>query len=660
MSIYSIFKPPSLDNPEKDRAARLLYGLLWLTMGAFSLLAISTAFFQPENNIRALIPTLLIILISIACFALLARGRLIPASALFVLQLWLVVTISAITGGGMETPAVQGYLLVILAAGLLIGWRWGMLTGLICTFTQLAITYAENQGLIGPYQGIRTPVTYLIVYALITSLVVIFIYYYTASIRASLGLAKQELSERKRAEHALRESEARMKVFADATFEGIAISLDETILETNAQFAQMLGYGFEEILGTNLEQLVAPESWSLIRRNIKTYDTDPYEAVLIRKNGSRFPVEIRGRPFEYHGRLARLSAVRDMSERKRAELEIKQTDYLLRERIKELTTLHQVAQVLQLQQVSVPEILREIVTILPGGWQYPEIAEARIIFDGDEFKTTGFIPTSWMQHTDFQTRHGKKGAVEIAYGEEISIGADGPFFAEELNVINTVAEMLQTYLGRREAEEHGERQLAHITSLLEELQRRNLELALAYDVTLEGWSKALDLRDKETEGHTQRVTNMTMQLARAMRQPDNELAYIRQGALLHDVGKLGIPDSILLKTGNLTDEEWVIMQKHPVHAYEWLSPIEYLRPALDIPYCHHEKWDGSGYPRGLSGEAIPLSARIFAVVDVYDALTSDRPYRAAWTRSDVRKYLHDQSGKLFDPEVVHVFLDIME
>ena len=141
--------------------------------------------------------------------------------------------------------------------------------------------------------------------------------------------------------------------------------------------------------------------------------------------------------------------------------------------------------------------------------------------------------------------------------------------------------------------------------------------------------------------------------------PDKELAYIRQGALLHDVGKLGIPDSILLKPGKLTDDEWVIMQKHPIHAYEWLSPIEYLRPALDIPYCHHEKWDGSGYPRGLSGEAIPIAARIFGVVDVYDALTSDRPYRAAWSKEEVKKYLCEQSGKLFDPEVVDAFLRLM-
>jgi putative nucleotidyltransferase with HDIG domain len=153
-------------------------------------------------------------------------------------------------------------------------------------------------------------------------------------------------------------------------------------------------------------------------------------------------------------------------------------------------------------------------------------------------------------------------------------------------------------------------------ALFDDLQRSNTELTLAYDTTLEGWARALELRDKETEGHTQRVTEMTLRLATAMGVPEAELVHVRRGALLHDIGKMGIPDSILLKPGPLSESEWEIMRMHPVYAYEMLSPIGYLRSALDIPYCHHEKWDGSGYPRGLAGEQIPLHARIFAVADV--------------------------------------------
>lgn len=196
--------------------------------------------------------------------------------------------------------------------------------------------------------------------------------------------------------------------------------------------------------------------------------------------------------------------------------------------------------------------------------------------------------------------------------------------------------------------------------LFENLQRSNLELTLAYDTTLEGWSKALELRDHETKGHAHRVTELTVSLARALGVSDEELIHIRRGSLLHDIGKMGIPDRILRKNGQLTEQEWEIMRQHPVHAYELLSPIPYLRKALDIPYCHHERWDGNGYPRGLRGEQIPLAARIFAVVDVWDALLSKRPYRAAWLRADVYRYIQEQSGMHFDPHIVEVFLRMPE
>lgn len=197
------------------------------------------------------------------------------------------------------------------------------------------------------------------------------------------------------------------------------------------------------------------------------------------------------------------------------------------------------------------------------------------------------------------------------------------------------------------------------TTLFEDLQKTNEELSQAYDSTIEGWSHALDLRDKETEGHTLRVTELTLELARAFGISDAELVHIRRGALLHDIGKMGVPDRILLKKDKLTDEEWDVMRKHPGFAHEMLLPIGYLRPALDIPYCHHEKWDGTGYPRGLKGTEIPLTARIFAVADVWDALTSDRPYRAAWSREDALAYIKENAGTHFDPQVVKAFADLI-
>jgi GAF domain-containing protein len=185
------------------------------------------------------------------------------------------------------------------------------------------------------------------------------------------------------------------------------------------------------------------------------------------------------------------------------------------------------------------------------------------------------------------------------------------------------------------------------------------ELELGYTATLEGWVRALDLRDQETEGHTQRVTDLTVELARRMDVAEDQLEPIRRGALLHDIGKIGIPDAILRKPGPLTEDEWTIMRRHPQMAWDMLSPIEYLRTALAIPYGHHERWDGSGYPLGTKGRQIPQAARIFSVVDVYDALRSNRPYRDGWPEEQVIDYIKERSGVSFDPEIIDAFLDMM-
>lgn len=198
------------------------------------------------------------------------------------------------------------------------------------------------------------------------------------------------------------------------------------------------------------------------------------------------------------------------------------------------------------------------------------------------------------------------------------------------------------------------------TQLLAAAQDAAAELRGAYDATLEGWSLALEMRDEQTLGHTQRAAQLACEIARELGVPDCDIPHVRRGALLHDIGKMVIPDAILKKAGPLDDAEWAVMRAHPVVAQEFLSRIAYLAPALDIPYYHHERWDGSGYPRGLRGTAIPLAARIFAVIDVYDALTSDRPYRAAWTAEEALQHIQRQAGAHFDPSVVEVFVERLE
>jgi PAS domain S-box-containing protein/putative nucleotidyltransferase with HDIG domain len=211
---------------------------------------------------------------------------------------------------------------------------------------------------------------------------------------------------------------------------------------------------------------------------------------------------------------------------------------------------------------------------------------------------------------------------------------------------------------RRKTLEDGYRQLSE--DLEQRVQERTKELAEAYETTLEGWAQALELRDKETEGHSRRVTETTLKIAKAMDFDHEQLVQVRRGAILHDIGKIGIPDEILRKPDVLTEEERNIIKEHPQTAYNLLHRIPHIKAALDIPYCHHEKWDGSGYPRGLRGEEIPLSARIFAVVDVWDALTADRPYRKAWSHDRVIEHLRSESGKYFDPKIVALFLGMLE
>jgi len=246
-----------------------------------------------------------------------------------------------------------------------------------------------------------------------------------------------------------------------------------------------------------------------------------------------------------------------------------------------------------------------------------------------------------------------KSLVMVPIRTEAPIGAIGVYWARPYRARPDEVQVLQA--------------LADSTSIaIENVQlfadlgqaQRNLEQA--YDATLEGWSRALDLRDEETQGHSLRVTELTVRLAQVLGVPEEEIRQIRRGALLHDIGKMGVPDAILLKPGPLTPDEWQIMRQHPVHSYELLAPIAYLHPALAIPYSHHEKWDGSGYPQGLSGEQIPLAARIFAVVDVWDAMTNDRPYRRAMPPAEALAQIASLAGTHFDPMVVDAFLRLMQ
>ncbi|MDX2037805.1 MAG: HD domain-containing phosphohydrolase [Isosphaeraceae bacterium] len=286
---------------------------------------------------------------------------------------------------------------------------------------------------------------------------------------------------------------------------------------------------------------------------------------------------------------------------------------------------------------------------LGEGWAGEAACGCRVIHVEDlASEPGGFVRSPYFAHEDFvsywavplQARGDVIGVIEVFTRSHLEVDEEWTSF---LLTISTQAAI---------AVDH--------EILLENLRRSNLELSQAYDETIEGWARALEFRDHETEGHCRRVVDMTVRLARAFGITEPELTHIRRGALLHDIGKMGVPDAILLKPGKLDDDEWTVMRKHTQFAYDLLRPIRFLAKSIDIPYCHHEKWDGSGYPRGLKGEEIPFAARLFAAVDIWDALGHDRPYRKAWPRTQVIEHLKSLSGTHLDPSIIPVFIDLLE
>lgn len=411
----------------------------------------------------------------------------------------------------------------------------------------------------------------------------------------------------------------------DAVF---ILDLEGRHCEVNLRAAQMLDYTPEEIRQLSVKDLsVQPvESNRTLAQLLAGEPIPPYERLFRKKNGEIIPVEVH------------LALIRDD----------KDVPYRIQSIVRDITERKRIEQVVRDRE----QRLQEIVNAAPFGSHLYELNEDnRLVLIGANRAADlmiGIEHRQWLGKTM----------------EEI---LPGTINTELPSAFQQVAQQGGSYDNEVCYYADNERRSAFEVHAVQVASNRMVaffrdvtELAQAYDMALAGWSRAMDLRDQETECHTQRVTTLVVRLARAMGLGDGELVHIRRGALLHDIGKMGIPDQVLLKPDKLTEEEWVIMRKHPDYAYHMLWPIPYLRPALAIPYCHHEKWDGSGYPRGLKGAEIPLAARLFAVVDVWDALCSDRPYRPAWPREKVREHILTLAGSHFDPTVVSTFLQIIE
>jgi PAS domain S-box-containing protein/putative nucleotidyltransferase with HDIG domain len=497
-------------------------------------------------------------------------------------------------------------------------------------------------------------------------------------------ILSNDITERKQADETLQQSEKRFRALVEHSMEEISlVDSDGTLTWESPTSRRPLGYPPNSIVGHNLFDLFHPDERAVVTQLLEQTVKHPgsvQEALfrLRHQDGSwRWMEGFLTNLLDEPAVQSVVINYRDITERKLAEVRIQR-------QLEHLTALSGIDRVISANfdlKLSLSEILNHVtkelgvdaadILILNPGLQMLEYGAERgfrtkairntHVRLGESYVGRAVLEHQLIQIPDLREEPKSLSLTTRLTGEDFICYYGVPLIIK--GQVKGVLEIFHRAAFEPDAEWFaflntlaGQAAIAvEIATLFESLQDSNSELFLAYDATIEGWSHALDLRDKETEGHTQRVTEMTLKLARLFGLSEADLVQVRWGALLHDIGKMGVPDGILLKPGPLTDEEWVAMKKHPVFAYEMLSPIHYLRLALDIPYCHHEKWDGTGYPRGLKGEQIPLTARIFAVVDVWDALTSDRPYRQAWSEEKAREHIQAGAGTHFDPQVVNTF-----
>jgi PAS domain S-box-containing protein len=501
--------------------------------------------------------------------------------------------------------------------------------------------------------------------------------------------AAQDITARKLAEAALRQAEEKYRlIFENATEEIIQTTPAGQYLTANPAAARMLGFDspgqlIREYNDLNQHFYVQPGRRAEFLRLMEEHgEVSGFESEVFRRDGSRIWISESSRAIkDGQGNVLYFQGTaQNITERRRAEERLgRQMRHMAAQRridaaISGSLELKSMLSIVLDDVIQVLEVDAAAVSLLASDSMFLEVAAARG-FNTRDIQSSQLVFSAdvagkvLLQHS-LRSPGNIRVTAESARRQSLMETEQFVFYCGVPLIskgrITGLLEVFARSQGSRDADWQqlvdGLAAQAAIAvenaSMFAELQRSNVDLALAYEATIEGWSRALDLRDRETEGHTVRVTEMTLSLARSLGVRQEALGDIRRGALLHDIGKIGVPDSILLKPGPLTAEEQEVMRRHPMVAYEMLSPIAYLRPALDIPYCHHERWDGSGYPRGLKGEEIPLAARIFSVVDVWDALSSGRPYRPPWPSEKVTEHLWLERGRHFDPAVVETFLRI--
>lgn len=688
-SVRKLVSPPVFKDEKKNHQAYILNFILWSMILIACLYLVSSLILTPQTAAEDITLSGVGILVSILMLVMLRRGYVHQAAISLVACFWLMFTAEAIYSDGLVSPAYNiGYVLVILIAGILFEGAGALVMTLLSLAAGLGVYFLQSSA--SPLPQYYYPlIGYWVVSAFMFPTSAIVQYLAVRSMRRALSRA---MDSEKKYRSIL---ENIQDVYYRSDFQG-------RLIMASPSFLDVFGFdAMDEILGRSIAETFyqRPENRQDFLRALEAEQrVKNYELVLKRKDGSLITCDATSHyVYDEKGEVTGIEGVlHDVSERKSAEAELRRLNRTLR-------TISKCNEVL-VRSSNEDDLLREVCkavvetgeyqlacinlveTNMSGGYQpgysycyrddkllrekHPaSIAVWKDVPGLIRLATSDRLPVYFNRLPDQHQDHilapflnldgrGSLAVMPVIYEATIfgilSIfsAQENAFDDNEVRLITEMASDLSYGL-------HTQRVRAERKNFQDILEATNQELEYAYDATLEGWSQALELRERETAGHSQRVVELTLAIAKALDIPEAQYVHIRRGALLHDIGKMGIPDSILLKPGPLTEDEWRTMRHHPIYAYNLLKGVPYLFPAVDIPYSHHERWDGYGYPNKLKAEAIPLAARIFAVVDVWDALTSDRPYRLAWTPEESLTYIIEQSGKRFDPLVVQKFSQII-